>query len=101
MSSLWLQREALHASSSAHRDCSIEMLSIRSEASSPIFIQLARLSGVSCLRCLSDRFVGFALLDEISIPCLMNWRTRVVTKLRVEPSRDVSLPSFGFKKSPN
>ena len=41
------------------------------------------------MRCLRGSFVGFALYNEVSIPCLLNWTTGTIFKVRDIPDPDV------------
>ena len=52
---------------------------------SPVFARLECLPGVSRLRTLSGSVIGFALYNEISIPCVVDWTTQVVVRLRDLP----------------
>ena len=54
-------------------------------------VELARIPGLSRIRCLRGDHVGFALYAEVSIPCIFNWRTGVVVKLRERPNHEVSM----------
>ena len=77
---------------SHHRDSipSIDVVGVRTAAGRSRFVRLAHFPGFSRIRCMNERFVGFALLNEISIPCLVEWKTGFVVKLRAQPDRDVS-----------
>ena len=58
----------------------------------PTFIRRAKYEGLSRIRCLHGRYMGFALHNEVSIPCLLEWKSGVVRKLRSIPDREVRYP---------
>ena len=73
------------------RDCALEVFRLHSEETGkPVFVRSARLPGASRLRCFDGCLVGYAVLNEVSIPCLTNWRTGTTIKLHDLPDRAVS-----------
>lgn len=73
------------------RDAFGEVVSISMKDGAPAFVHLARLPGVSRIRSLNGSALGFALYNETSIPCVMNWMTRRVVQLRELPDVTVSI----------
>ena len=76
----------------ACRDSFTEMISISTLSGSPLFMRLARLSGISRIRALSGSMLCFALYNEVSIPCVVDWTCRKVSQFREMP--DVAVRRF-------
>jgi hypothetical protein len=67
-----------------------EIISLRRRKHDVIFVSLGRLPGVSHVRLLHGDFVGCALLEEESIPHLIDWRTGAKYPLTGLPTPYVS-----------
>ena len=68
----------------------MEVLSLSTKNGMPTFVRLARLPGISRIRCLDGPLLGFALYKEVSTPGIIDWETKQVARLRKTPDINVS-----------
>ena len=70
-----------------NRQPSIQILQLCSDEGDLVrFNRLATLLNSSYLRCLRGDRVGFALHQELSAPCIWNWKTDKIIHLRDRPN---------------
>jgi hypothetical protein len=68
----------------------VEIISLRCLEDRLIFVQLASLPGLSHIRLLHGDLIGCAMINDISVPQLVNWRTKATYPLAELPDENVS-----------
>ncbi|KII86222.1 hypothetical protein PLICRDRAFT_93683 [Plicaturopsis crispa FD-325 SS-3] len=75
---------------SMHPNPALYILSLRRRANDLQFVLLAELTGLSYVRCLDGDLAVCALRDDVSIPCLVNWRSNDIWPLSNLPDDEGS-----------
>lgn len=66
------------------------MLSIIKHKKQTLFCRLQTLDDVAHLRFIRGDYLGISLVNNVNVPCLVNWRQASVVKLRALPDLQVS-----------
>ena len=69
----------------------VEIISLAHVEGQLVFVQLASLAGLSHIRLLHGDLIGCAMSNDVSIPHLVNWRTKATYALAEFPDENVSL----------
>jgi hypothetical protein len=68
----------------------VEIISLAHAEGQLVFVQLASLAGLSHIRVLHGDLIGCAMSKDVSIPHLVNWRTKAMYALAEFPDENVS-----------